>query len=218
MSRAFAVDLGTYATPSARYRGREGAVFIPEEIADVVGAVLGLDNRPVGRSHIRQAIAPQATTPLTPPAVATLYDFPASLSAAGQTIGILEFGGGYKMSDIKSFFNGSESQHPERDIGGSRWRDEFSGCACGRGSRARHRCRGLGRAGRKYRRLFRAEHRTGLCRLHQFRRPRCEVAAIGAVDQLGRCGIQFHRNRNGCDQRAVVGRVGSGRDGLLHER
>ena len=105
MSRAFVVDLGIYDAPSGRYRGREGAVSIPEEIADIVQAVLGLDNRPLGRPHIRAAIAPQTTTPLTPPALATLYDFPASVSAAGQTIGIIEFGG-YKISDIQSFFKG----------------------------------------------------------------------------------------------------------------
>jgi len=41
---------------------------------------------------------------MTPPQVARLYNFPTN-TAAGQTIGILEFGGGYKPSDITSYFN-----------------------------------------------------------------------------------------------------------------
>ena len=36
--------------------------------------------------------------------MAALYRFP-TLSAAGQTIGIIEFGGGYQMTDIQDYFN-----------------------------------------------------------------------------------------------------------------
>lgn len=38
--------------------------------------------------------------------MAQLYDFPAPPNAAGQTIGIIEFGGGYKLADVQAFFGG----------------------------------------------------------------------------------------------------------------
>ena len=112
MSRAFAVDLGYYESGEERYRGREGFVHIPGELEGIVEGVFGLDNRRMARplfvraDAAAQAAAPnQAVSPLTPPQVATLYDFPAG-SAAGQTIGVLEFGGGYTPADIEAFFSG----------------------------------------------------------------------------------------------------------------
>jgi kumamolisin len=108
MSQAFAVELNHYQTPKETYRGREGSVHIPENLADVIESVHGLDNRPMAQPLFRAAAtdvtSPQTITPLTPPAVAKLYDFPA-VSASGQTIGILEFGGGFKIADIQNYFN-----------------------------------------------------------------------------------------------------------------
>jgi kumamolisin len=41
-----------------------------------------------------------------PPQVAQLYNFPAGVNGAGQTIGILELGGGYNPSDLSTYFAG----------------------------------------------------------------------------------------------------------------
>jgi len=100
---AFSVELRRYQTAQETYRGFEGKVSVPPEVADIVESVHGLDNRQISRPLFRAAAAPQSTTPLTPPQVAKLYQFPTN-SAAGQTIAILEFGGGYKPSDIASYF------------------------------------------------------------------------------------------------------------------
>ena len=116
MSKAFAVDLGIYETAEEKYRGREGAVHLPDDLADIVEGVFGLDNRKmakplhrIGRKDTidgpRDATPAQTTVPLTPPQVAQLYGFPTSPNAAGQTIGIFEFGGGYKPSDVQLFYN-----------------------------------------------------------------------------------------------------------------
>ena len=104
MSAAFAVELQRYQTRTEVYRGREGAVHIPDALAAIVESVHGLDNRQVSAPMFRVAAAPQNVTPLTPPQVARLYDFPA-VSAAGQSIGILEFGGGFRPADVQSYFN-----------------------------------------------------------------------------------------------------------------
>jgi kumamolisin len=112
LERAFAVELGDYQIGQMRYRGREGHVHLPAELAAVVEGVFGLDNRPQARPQFRsaaphvRALAPNSTQALTPPQVAGLYEFPAGLRADGQCIGLLEFGGGYAPADIAAWFSG----------------------------------------------------------------------------------------------------------------
>jgi hypothetical protein len=107
MNKAFIVDLGNYQTSTGVYRGREGSIHIPEALANVIESVHGLDNRQVSTPQFRPAAtgiaSPENITPLTPPQVARLYNFP-TINAAGQTIGILEFGGGFKPADITNYF------------------------------------------------------------------------------------------------------------------
>jgi len=109
MNKAFAVDLGNYQAGNQTYRGREGYVSVPSNLANIVEGVFGLDNRQMARPLIARAseavMGAQASVPLTPPIVAGLYGFPTSPNAAGQTIGLLEFGGGYLTTDIKSYFS-----------------------------------------------------------------------------------------------------------------
>ena len=104
LSKAFNVSLNHYQTSTGTYRGFEGQISVPSEIADAVESVHGLDNRPMASPQFRAAATGQVTSPLTPPQVAKLYKCPTN-SAAGQTIAILEFGGGYKPADIASYFN-----------------------------------------------------------------------------------------------------------------
>ena len=105
MSDAFDVDLGRYQVGETSYRGREGHVHVPGELAPLVQGVFGLDNRQQARPLFQAAADPaQAVQPLTPPQVARLYDFPLGANAAGQCIGLFEFGGGYHPADISSWF------------------------------------------------------------------------------------------------------------------
>ncbi len=111
MQRAFGTGLAYYDSPRGRYRGRTGEVTIPEELAPVVTAVLGLDDRPVAKPHIRihTALPPGA---LTPPQVAQFYNFPTGVTGAGQTIGIIELGGGYRTADLKTYFQSLGIRNP----------------------------------------------------------------------------------------------------------
>jgi kumamolisin len=108
LNKAFAVDLGYYQTAKEVYRGREGSVNIPSALTGIVDSVNGLDNRPVSSPQFRPTAKgislPENVSPLTPPEVASLYNFP-TISATGQTIAILEFGGGYKPADITNYFS-----------------------------------------------------------------------------------------------------------------
>jgi len=120
-NKAFGVDLKTYKTPNHTYRGREGDIYLPESLRDVVTSVTGLDNRPFARPHVRahrplantaavpggvvlRPKAAQVPTGFTPPQVAALYNFPANLTGTGQTIAILELGGGFRTAELNQYF------------------------------------------------------------------------------------------------------------------
>jgi kumamolisin len=107
MSRAFDVDLHRYETDEMSYRGRTGHVHVPARLADIISAVLGLDDRPQATPAIVRRDGPldvPATEPFSPPAVASLYDFPTSGTGSGQCIGIIELGGGYRDGDLAAYF------------------------------------------------------------------------------------------------------------------
>jgi kumamolisin len=88
------------------HRYREGALQVPAALDGIVIAVLGLDNRPQVRAQIRAAAAAAQTSSYTPPEVAQAYQFPAGTDGTGQTIAILEFGGGFASTDLQPYFSG----------------------------------------------------------------------------------------------------------------
>jgi kumamolisin len=106
-NRAFGVDLQTYSYPAGTYRGRTGPVQIPAELASVVEGVFGLDNRPVAKRHSSppQAVPACAPRPFTGAELAKIYNFPQGFNGSGQTIGIIELGGGYRPSDLDTYFS-----------------------------------------------------------------------------------------------------------------
>jgi len=106
MAQAFGVKFSSYKSDDTgqTFRGRTGAIQIPAELQGAVVAVIGLDNRPVAKPHFRKKKAAAAHTTFTPPQVAELYQFPAGLTGAGQTVAIIELGGGYKTADLQTYF------------------------------------------------------------------------------------------------------------------
>jgi kumamolisin len=108
MQKAFGVVLEQKTIEGREYRVREGGIQVPASLAGVVVAVLGLDNRPQAQPHFRvhqpkfQAATPPSS--YTPPQVAEAYQWPANASGAGQTIGIIELGGGYRQADLTAYF------------------------------------------------------------------------------------------------------------------
>ncbi|MEJ0046070.1 MAG: S53 family peptidase [Rhodospirillales bacterium] len=106
-SDAFEVELQQFEHEGGTYRGRTGPIHVPNELAGTVEAVLGLDDRPAARPHLRGlngSAAPAAATAFTPSQIARLYGFPAG-TGAGQCIAIIELGGGYRPRDLRTYFN-----------------------------------------------------------------------------------------------------------------
>jgi kumamolisin len=118
---AFNVKLRRYRAGEETFRGRSGVVRVPADLADVVEAVFGLDDRQVGFPHLRSnraigraAIDVARTTGLPaftylPPTVADIYRFPAGTTGEGQCIAILCFNfpdshGGYSRAALKTYF------------------------------------------------------------------------------------------------------------------
>lgn len=119
ISKAFHVQLSDYEHPeSGAFRGREGVIHIPANLAGIITGVFGLDTRHVGRPRIRKGNArpvdvgefrksagtkgrggthalPGTPFPGTffPPQVAALYDYPGDFTGTGQNVAIFAFNG-----------------------------------------------------------------------------------------------------------------------------
>ena len=116
MSQAFGVELVEYNHPrGGSFRGRTGAIMIPEELEGIVVGVFGLDNRPQAKPHFQvrpprpaglaRAAAASDASQFTPIQLAKLYDFPGNLDGTGQCIAIIELGGGFTTSDLDTYFS-----------------------------------------------------------------------------------------------------------------
>jgi kumamolisin len=111
VDEAFGVALKEYDHPTGRYRGRTGPVQLPAELHDVVEGVFGLDNRPQAKPHFRRrrgrtgAPAADSSLSYTPVQVAALYDFPTGEDGSGECIALIELGGGYKPTDLSSYWS-----------------------------------------------------------------------------------------------------------------
>ncbi|HWF34808.1 MAG TPA: S53 family peptidase [Solirubrobacteraceae bacterium] len=108
VSRAFGAQVvGKFKHPrQGEYRGRQGPLTVPASLAGVITGVFGIDDRPQAHTHVRFHAAAAPATSYTPVQVAQAYGFPAGLTGAGQTVGIIELGGGYNQSDLSTYFSG----------------------------------------------------------------------------------------------------------------
>ncbi len=118
MEKAFGVELNEFEHENGSYRGYNGSIQMPEDCAAIVTGVFGLDDRPVAQPHFRYRNtnrpfgARSSTIAYSPAKVAKLYAFPQDANGAGQTIGFIELGGGYRLNDIREYFQGQGVQAP----------------------------------------------------------------------------------------------------------
>ena len=110
LGAGFGTNLSLVTSPGpfgsmVTHRYRTGGLQILAELDGIVIAVLGLDNRPQASPPIRIATPSAVQTSYTPPQVASIYQYPAGTDGTGQTVGIIELGGGFSSTDLDSYFS-----------------------------------------------------------------------------------------------------------------
>ncbi len=88
------------------HRHRSGELSVPGVLAGVVVAVLGLDDRPQSCAQFRWADPATLSTAYTPVELGKIYNFPAGTDGSGQSIAIIELGGGFDQADLDTYFAG----------------------------------------------------------------------------------------------------------------
>ena len=101
-----AQGLGLFKPASGvTYRGRQGTLTLPAGLDGVVTGVFGIDNRPQAQPRLRRHTTPAAASAsYTPVEVAQAYDFPSAFTGKGETVAILELGGGFSTTDLATYF------------------------------------------------------------------------------------------------------------------
>ena len=121
LSDLFGVELRRRMFAGREYRSVTGPISLPSDLAGLVVAVLGLDTRPVAAPHFRvrsaatgvRPAASSTTAGYPPPQLAELYSFPAGTTGAGECIGLIELGGGFRTADITAYFRQLQLPPPE---------------------------------------------------------------------------------------------------------
>src|SRR3954470_1526971 len=119
MSAAFDVQLDRAIVNDVSFRQRTGDVHIPSELASIVTGVFGLDDREQARPKMRirrSALAARAQAAASfngymPKDLSQAYEYPVA-SGKGQCIAIIELGGGYRPTDLNTFFSENKTKMP----------------------------------------------------------------------------------------------------------
>jgi kumamolisin len=107
----FPANVQMYHHSTGTYRGRQGEIQIPTALQGIVTGIFGFDSRPKHRyTRVRNAGGPGGGNGVASTEFAKRYNFPQAfqgqiLDGTGQTIAIIELGGGFRTSDLKVFFN-----------------------------------------------------------------------------------------------------------------
>jgi kumamolisin len=105
LGSAFGIVLRRFAHPDGgTFRSHDEEISLPSNLDGVIVAVLGLDDRPQARSHLRQRQSTTGTS-YTPVAVGAAYGVQAGSTAGVVTIALIELGGGFVEADVATYFS-----------------------------------------------------------------------------------------------------------------
>jgi kumamolisin len=119
---AFHADLHICHHATGTYRGRQGEIKIPQELGDIITGIFGFDTRQRRRSSRRRQYAssdgPGGLNGVSASDFAKRYKFPTSfngsaLDGTGQTVAIVELGGGYRTADLQAYFHEIDTPIPK---------------------------------------------------------------------------------------------------------
>lgn len=126
LERAFGVKMEVRETDCTTYRDHYGPITIPAQLAGMIASVHGLDDRQIAKPRLVESNyrsffgelgellwhdlkifgpKPYAKPPgtFTPLEVAEAYQFPAG-TGEGQTIALIELGGGFRPRDLTTYW------------------------------------------------------------------------------------------------------------------
>ncbi|MDX2678171.1 S53 family peptidase [Streptomyces sp. NY05-11A] len=110
MAEAFRTELSRATSPDpatgvpVEHRHRVGPLQVPAALDGVVVAVLGLDDRPQARPRLRHARAEARRISYKPTQLANVYRFPPGTDGSGQTLALVELGGGFRPAELETYF------------------------------------------------------------------------------------------------------------------
>lgn len=120
-SKAFGVQLDDYQDGTEVCRQRSGNVLVPRAMSNDIQGVFGLENPKLLKTHSRTApdggvSAPRAAANFMPNEVADMYSFPKDSMGKGQSVGIVEFGGGLDLADNTKYYKDHGLKEPSIQI------------------------------------------------------------------------------------------------------
>jgi kumamolisin len=126
LAAAFGVNRVRYRMGDTAWNSFIGHVYLAPAVADVVVGVFGFDQRPELARRGGESLATHGTKPKVSynvPHVARLYGFPDDLDGKGQSVAIIALGGGYRNSDLRTYFRAMRLPMPRirsRSVDGAR--------------------------------------------------------------------------------------------------
>ena len=124
-NKAFGTTLNDYRCDSGVVRQRQGTLIVPRAVGTDLDGVFGLDERRQAHTHRQvleentdEAAQPHRATGYLPTEVAAAYNFPQESTGAGQSVAILEFGGGLDLKDNAQYYTRHNFKMPEINVVG----------------------------------------------------------------------------------------------------
>jgi kumamolisin len=114
LAMLFRANLVRYRTSESSWMSRVGALHLPAALRRSVVGVYGFDQSPMTRHDAMPLAVGTARGPakaFTAPELADWYAYPEA-DGAGQTVGVIALGGGYRESDLRAFFRGLKLPQP----------------------------------------------------------------------------------------------------------
>lgn len=121
-AKAFRTQFAAYEDGEGFFRSHTAPIRLPADMAAGIEAVLGLDDRPLLQRHFAVS-SRQPLRRTDPREVARTYEFPRAANGTGQTVALLELGGGFYPADLRAYFARRKLRHPRirvRSIDGRR--------------------------------------------------------------------------------------------------
>jgi kumamolisin len=105
MAAAFDTTFARVELHGQTFRALNGAVRVPASLQPILDGVFGLDTRPVAHPRTVAAHPDDVVASFAVPDLVRLYGFPLGFTGLGQTIAIIELGGGFQDADLDSYFS-----------------------------------------------------------------------------------------------------------------